>query len=57
VMRMRLFDIKSLSRGISLEGEVPPGKEIIKKTVRIAWPAVAESVLVFLVGMIDMMMV
>jgi len=54
---MRLFDIKSLSRGISLEGEVPPGKEIIKKTVRIAWPAVAESVLVFLVGMIDMMMV
>ena len=54
---MGLFDAKSLSRGIELEGEIPQGKEIFKKTIKIAWPAVTESVLVFLVGMIDMMMV
>ena len=54
---MGLFDVKSLSKGIPVEGELPQGKEILKKTLKIAWPAVAESVLVFLVGMIDMMMV
>ncbi|MBR5479722.1 MAG: MATE family efflux transporter [Clostridia bacterium] len=54
---MGLFDVKSLSRGVNVEGEIPQGNEILKKTLRIAWPAVAESVLVFLVGMIDMMMV
>lgn len=54
---MGLFDVKSLSRGVSVEGDLPGGNEILKKTLRIAWPAVAESVLVFLVGMIDMMMV
>ncbi len=54
---MKLFDAKSLSRGVALEGEIPQGKQIINKTIKIAWPAVMESVLVFMVGMIDMMMV
>lgn len=54
---MKLFDAKSLSRGVALEGEIPQGKQIISKTIKIAWPAVMESVLVFMVGMIDMMMV
>ena len=38
-------------------GEIPSEKEILQRTLRIAWPSIVESFLVSLVGMIDTIMV
>ncbi len=38
-------------------GEIPSGKEMLLKTLRIAWPSILESFLVALVGVIDTVMV
>ena len=54
---MFLFDIKSLARKVEPQGELPGANELIRKTVKIAWPSVLESVMVCLVGMVDTMMV
>ena len=38
-------------------GEIPPGKAMLQKALRIAWPSILESFLVALVGLIDTVMV
>ena len=38
-------------------GEIPPSKQIVKRTFSIAWPSALESVLIALIGAVDMMMV
>ena len=38
-------------------GEIPPGKEMLLRALRIAWPSILESFLVALVGLIDTVMV
>lgn len=38
-------------------GVIPPSKTIVKKTISLAWPSVLESLLIALIGAIDMMMV
>ncbi len=54
---MGLFSVKSLSHGVALQGDLPEGKAILKRTFKIAGPSVLESVFGCLIGMIDTMMV
>lgn len=47
---------KLLKKNVPL-GDMPSSEEILRKTVKIAWPAVLESFLVSLVAMVDNVMV
>ncbi|MCF0112159.1 MAG: MATE family efflux transporter [Erysipelotrichaceae bacterium] len=40
-----------------IAGEIPPAKDIVRRTFDIAWPSATESVLVALISAVDMMMV
>ena len=52
-----IFEPHHLGRRITPEGDLPDGKSILKRTLRVAWPSMLESFLVSLVGMIDTIMV
>ncbi len=54
---MGIFSAKNLSRGVTLQGELPCGKTILSRTFKIAGPSVVESVFGCLIGMVDTMMV
>ena len=42
---------------VPASGEIPPTNELLNRTMRIVWPAIMESVLIGLVGIVDTMMV
>ncbi len=55
---MTLFlRVEKMLRGIPPAGDIPPTGELVKNTLRVAWPSVLESFLVSLVGLIDTVMV
>lgn len=53
----KIFNPKTFLGNSDQLGELPESKEIFKKTVSIAWPAVLESFLMSLVSMVDNIMV
>ncbi len=52
-----LFSVKGMSRKLKLHGELPTTKNLYKDFMKMAWPAMIESVLMSLVNLIDTMMV
>lgn len=54
---MELINTAKILRGMEPKGEIPPGKEIVRTTLRIAWPSVLESFLVSITGFVDTIMV
>ena len=56
-VNMIFFNAKKMLRGESPSGEIPSDKDILKRTLTIAWPSIVESFLVALVGFIDTIMV
>ncbi len=56
-MDLQFLNTKKLLRGIEPAGEIPESREIIKKTLMLAWPAVLESFLVSITGFVDTLMV
>lgn len=56
-VNMVFFNAQKMLRGESPSGEIPSDKDILKRTLIIAWPSIVESFLVALVGFIDTIMV
>ena len=54
---MHLLNVARILKSEAPMGEIPSEKDIFRETLRIAWPSVAESFFVALVGMVDTMMV
>lgn len=54
---VRLFEPQHLLRKIKPEGELPDGRQVLRRTMQMAWPSMLESFLVSLVGVIDTIMV
>lgn len=54
---LNLFRWQSMIDPNEIVGDVPSNREIYKKTFDIAWPSATESVLIALIGAVDMMMV
>ncbi len=54
---LQLFRWQSMIKPEEIVGEIPSNREIYRKTFDIAWPSAVESVLIALIGAIDMMMV
>ncbi|HIS68439.1 MAG TPA: MATE family efflux transporter [Candidatus Gallacutalibacter stercoravium] len=54
---MRLFQVQKLLRGSQPVGALPSERDVLARTIHIAWPSILESFLVSLVGMIDTVMV
>ncbi len=53
----RLFSCRYMVKEKDRVGELPTSQEAYKKTFRLAWPSMTESVLVCLTGAVDTMMV
>ncbi len=53
----RLYSSKGLSRGLVLRGDIPDTKNLYKSFLKMAWPAMIESILMSLVNLVDTMMV
>ncbi len=53
----KLFSTKYMVKEKDRAGEIPTSTEAYKKTFRLAWPSMTESVLVCLTGAVDTMMV
>ena len=53
----RYFSPKHMLKKVPACGEIPPVSALLARTDSIVWPAVIESVLLGLVGMIDTVMV
>ncbi|MCI6639677.1 MAG: MATE family efflux transporter [Pygmaiobacter massiliensis] len=53
----RYFSPKYMLKKVPVRGEIPPVSALLARTDSIVWPAVIESVLLGLVGMIDTVMV
>ena len=53
----RIFNPQKLVKKIPVSGELPGVPSLLSRTLRIAWPSLTESVLIGLVGMVDIMMV
>ncbi len=51
------FKWQSMIRPNDILGEIPSNKNIYKRTFKMAWPSAIESVLIALIGAVDMMMV
>ena len=49
---MRFINPAKVCKGMEM-GDVPPGREILKTTLAVAWPSVLESFFVNLAGMVD----
>lgn len=54
---MVFFNAQKMLRGEAPLGEIPSDKDVLKRTLTIAWPSIVESFLVALVGFIDTIMV
>lgn len=54
---MELINTKKVIRGMEEKGEIPTGKEVIRTTLKIAWPSVLESFLLSITGFVDTIMV
>ncbi len=54
---MRFFNSEKILKGFEISGEIPSEKELLKNTVKMAWPAILESFLVSLTGFVDTIMV
>jgi Na+-driven multidrug efflux pump len=52
-----LFTSAGMSRRLEIQGDVPDTKLLYKSFLKMAWPAIVESVLMSLVNLIDTMMV
>jgi putative MATE family efflux protein len=53
----KLFSTQGLMRNITPLGDIPESGDVLKKTLRMAWPSMVESFLFALVSFIDTMMV
>lgn len=53
----RLFSSEGMSRKLKLHGDVPTTKTLYKDFLKMAWPAIVESVLMSFVNIVDTMMV
>ncbi len=54
---LSLFTSKGMSRKLDCVGEIPETKTLYKDFMKMAWPAMVESVLMSLVNLVDTMMV
>ncbi len=54
---LKIFNSSSCLKRCGAQGEIPSDEELLRKTVRMAWPSVLESLLIAVVGMVDTMMV
>ena len=54
---MFFFNAQKILRKYPSEGDIPRDKDILRRTLTIAWPSIVESFLVALVGFIDTIMV
>lgn len=54
---MHLFEPTKILKNTPPSGEIPSNRQILRRTLEIAWPSIVESFLVSLVGMIDTIMV
>ena len=54
---MKLFDTTEMLKGFEAKGEIPPKNMLIAQTLKVAWPAMLESFMVCIVGIVDTMMV
>ncbi|MFI3325464.1 MAG: MATE family efflux transporter [Clostridia bacterium] len=54
---MQFINTKKLLNGFEEQGEIPSEKEIIKSTLKMAWPSVLESFLISLTSFVDTIMV
>lgn len=54
---MEILNISKILHGQPPLGEIPGKKQIVKRTIQIAWPSILESFLVSLVSFIDTIMV
>ena len=54
---LRKFSWQSMIKQEEILGDIPSNKVIYKKTFDIAWPSALESVLIAMIGAVDMMMV
>ena len=52
-----IFSIKRALGNAPVQGELPEGKDILRQTLKIAWPASAESFLAALCAFVDRRMV
>lgn len=53
----RLFHCERMLKPEQIVGDIPASKDIVRRTFDIAWPSALESVLIALIGAVDMMMV
>lgn len=56
-MLMNAFRWQSMIKPEMIQGEIPSNKTIYKRAFEIAWPSTIESILVALIGSVDLMMV
>lgn len=54
---MHFINTAKIIRGMEGYGEIPSEKEIVRHTIKIAWPSVLESFFVNLTGVVDTIMV
>lgn len=54
---MQFFQPAKVLKNTPPTGEIPDNRQILGRTLQIAWPSIVESFLVSLVGMIDIIMV
>ncbi len=54
---MQIFSAEKLLGGVEQLGEIPTEKDLLRNTIKIAWPSVLESFLISLVVMVDTIMV
>lgn len=54
---LKLFKWQNMINPSEIKGDIPSNRKIYKRTFDIAWPSALESVLIALIGAVDMMMV
>ena len=54
---LNFFRWQGMIKPSQICGEIPSNKAIYKRTYQIAWPSAVESVLIALIGAVDLMMV
>ena len=54
---LNFFRWQGMIKPAQIRGEIPSNKAIYKRTYQIAWPSAVESVLIALIGAVDLMMV
>ena len=53
----RLYNAEKLSRRVGVRGPLPPNREVVGETLRVAAPAIVETLSIAVIGMIDTYMV